>query len=56
VTTWFASETVRGKRKTGRLLVRRTDNKEFVLLPAGKSDEIYAEILAAGDVEILRVG
>ena len=52
VTTWFASETVRGKRKTGRLLVRRTDNDEFVLLPAGKSDEIYAEILAAGDVEM----
>nr|WP_221382040.1 HNH endonuclease [Actinoplanes polyasparticus] len=52
VTTWFASETVRGKRKTGRLLVRWTTNGEYVLLPAGKSDEIYAEILAAGNVEM----
>jgi hypothetical protein len=52
LTTWFASETVRGKRKTGRLLVRWTENGEYVLLPAGKSDEIYAEILAAGNVEM----
>jgi hypothetical protein len=43
---------VRGKRKTGRLLVRWTENGEYVLLPAGKSDEIYAEILAAGNVEV----
>ncbi|GAA4596340.1 hypothetical protein BJY16_001980 [Actinoplanes octamycinicus] len=52
LTTWFASETVRGKRRTGRMLVRWTENGEYVLLPVGKSDEIYAEILAAGNVEM----
>jgi hypothetical protein len=52
LTTWFASETVLGKRRTGRMLVRWTENGEYVLLPVGKSDEIYADILAAGNVKM----
>ncbi|MEU4215869.1 HNH endonuclease [Actinoplanes sp. NPDC026623] len=52
LTTWFASETVQGKRRVGRLLLRWTEDGEYLLMPAGPSDEIFAEILAAGDVDM----
>jgi hypothetical protein len=52
LTTWFTSSPVRGKRRIGRLLVRWTENGEYVLLPDGRSDDLLGEILAAGHVDM----
>ncbi|WFE60076.1 HNH endonuclease [Micromonospora sp. WMMD712] len=48
----FEADTVRGKRQTGRLLVRWSPNRQFVLLPEGRVDPAICEILAAGDVTL----
>jgi hypothetical protein len=52
LTTWFSSSAVRGKRRIGRLLVRWTENGEYVLLPDGRSGDLLGEILATGDVDM----
>jgi hypothetical protein len=48
----FTSGTVRGKRRSGRILWRTTPDGEVVLLMDGKFDPAILEMLASGQVDL----